>query len=194
MRTFDIVVAHHGSRDFELLVPLVPEARFVVYDKSGRYPGECIRVPNVGREGSVYLTHIIDNYDSLADRTLFIQDDVMKHRTNLLSFVAEVLSDSSDFRQYPCTWNALGPVYTRTIVGGLCDLPELGRPDLIKVACDELHIDLPQEYTTETCAFFSASREMIRARGKDFYAAIRDWASRSDSHEVGLEHMWAIIF
>lgn len=189
-----MVVCHHSSLDFELLFPLLPEARFVVYDKSGSYGGDCRRVPNAGREGSTYLLHIVENYDRLAEKTLFIQDDVTDHRTSLLSFLAEVISDRSDFHQYPCTWKGGKEVYRRTVKNGTCDLHTLGRPDLIRVACEELHIDLPREYTTETCAFFSASRRAIQTRGRDFYEKVRNWALRAESHEYGLEHMWSILF
>lgn len=188
------MVSHHSSLDFELLSPLIPEAGFVVYDKSGSYRGPCRRIPNHGREGSTYLHHIVENYADLADRTLFIQDDVLAHRTSLLFFVAEVISDRSDFHQYPCTWNGGESPYVRTITDGVCDLHTLGRNDLIRVACEELHIDLPREYTTDTCAFFSVSRNRIHSRSVDFYGRIREWALRRPEHEYALEHMWTLVF
>lgn len=191
---FEVVVSHYNSLDFELLFPLLPEANFVVYDKSGSYRGKCERVPNEGREGSTYLRHIIENYDALADNTLFIQDDILAHRPNLLLFVAEILSDKSKFRQYACTWAGGETIFRRTVEDGLCELHTLGRKDLIKVACEELHIDLPRRYETETCAFFSASRDTIHVRSRDFYERLRTWVMKSDSHEYGLEHMWKVIF
>mmetsp|Transcript_24540 Transcript_24540/g.54628 ORF Transcript_24540/g.54628 Transcript_24540/m.54628 type:complete len:376 (-) Transcript_24540:217-1344(-) len=33
----------------------------------------CIPLPNVGREGHVYMTHIVNNYDNLAEWTVFSQ-------------------------------------------------------------------------------------------------------------------------
>lgn len=191
---FDVVVSHHSSKDFELLFPLIPEARFVVYDKSGVYGGDCIRTPNIGREGFTYLTHIIENYDDPSPRTVFMQDDVVNHRPHLLAFVAEILSADPDFHHFPCTWGGYGPIYRRTIVGGVSDLSTLGRPDMIKVACEELGLSLPDEYTTETCAFFSLSSRMVRSRSRDFYERAREWVLRSTYHEYALEHMWAIIF
>lgn len=191
---FEVVVSHFGSRDFELLPPLIPEARFVVYDKSGSYGGECVRVPNEGREGRTYLSHIVSNYDMLAHRTLFIQDDVLSHRTSLLAFVAEVLTDSGDFTQFPCTWSGGKDVYRRTVVDGVCDLWTLGSSDAIRRACEELYIDLPREYTTETCAFFSVSRRRIHERGREFYGRLKQWVARSEANEYALEHMWRIIF
>lgn len=191
---FDVVVAHYDSLEFELLFPLVPEARFIVYDKSGSYRGPCRRVPNKGREGGTYLRHIIENYDRLADRTLFIQDDILAHRPNLLSFVGEILMDRSNFHQYPCTWAGGKTIFRRTVVDGMCELHTLGQKDLIKVACEELHIDLPRKYETETCAFFSVSRDTVHVRSSEFYERIMEWLLKSESHGYGLEHMWKIIF
>jgi len=190
----EVVVAHFDSLDFEFLPPLLPEARFTVYDKSGKYEGECVRLKNNGREGDSYLAHIIDNYDSLARRTVFIQDDVLSHRPDALPFVAEIISDRSRFHQFPCTWNGGESAYRRVVRGGLCDLHTLGRPDMIKIACEELCIDVPSEYWTETCAFFSATDEAIRTRGREFYEKVRNWLLRSKHHGYALEHIWKLVF
>jgi len=190
----EVVVSHYDSLDFELLPPLLPEARFTVYDKSGKYEGECVRLENVGREGDSYLTHIIGNYDSLAGRTVFIQDDVLSHRPDVLPFVAEVISERSPFRQFPCTWGGGRSIRRRVVRDGICDLHTLGRPDMIRIACEELCIDLPSEYSTETCAFFSATDEAIRTRGREFYEKVRNWLLRSKHHGYALEHMWKLVF
>jgi hypothetical protein len=45
--------------------------------------GEVVHLDNVGREGHAYLHHITNNYDKLADHTLFSQaipEDIMKDR------------------------------------------------------------------------------------------------------------------
>lgn len=191
---FEVVVCHLDRHDFERLRPLLPGARFTVYDKSGRYPGDCVRIPNAGREGNAYLTHIIDNYGSLAGRTLFIQDDVLNHRPYILAFAEEAKSVSSDFHHFPCTWGGCGPVYRKTIVDGFCDLHTLGSPDAIKVACEELSLELPGSYTTETCAFLMLSRDKILSRGLDFYRRLRDWALGAENREFVLEHMWTLVF
>lgn len=51
-----------------------------------------IRTPNVGREAYVYLYHIIDNYDNLADLTLFFQADAYEsHKSNVLASPLEYI-------------------------------------------------------------------------------------------------------
>jgi hypothetical protein len=41
---------------------------------------EVIKLPNVGREAETYLNHIVNRWDSLADRTIFLQADVHNPR------------------------------------------------------------------------------------------------------------------
>ena len=41
---------------------------------------DVIQVPNVGRESETYLRHIVANWDTLADHTLFIQADIHNPR------------------------------------------------------------------------------------------------------------------
>jgi len=43
-----------------------------IYCKGSQVPG-CVPLENVGREGHTYLTHIVNNYDKLADWTVFSQ-------------------------------------------------------------------------------------------------------------------------
>ena len=44
-----------------------------------------ISLPNVGREGHTYYKHIIDNYDNLADYTIFLQGSPFDHSPNIIS-------------------------------------------------------------------------------------------------------------
>lgn len=72
----EIVISH-----YEEDLQWIPNVRqwVTIYDKSGaEYPG-AIELPNLGREAGTYLSHIVDRYDSLADRTIFFQGDPFKH-------------------------------------------------------------------------------------------------------------------
>mmetsp|Transcript_49200 Transcript_49200/g.73344 ORF Transcript_49200/g.73344 Transcript_49200/m.73344 type:complete len:355 (-) Transcript_49200:196-1260(-) len=50
-----------------------PAIRFTVYSKSSTPPTNSIKLPNVGRESHTFLYHIVENYHSLADWTVFSQ-------------------------------------------------------------------------------------------------------------------------
>ena len=56
----------------------------IVYNK-GSYNSSLnkfnvISLPNIGRESHTYLYHIINNYDNLADRTIFFQGKISDHK------------------------------------------------------------------------------------------------------------------
>ena len=48
---------------------------YKIYDKSSKPLFDSIPLPNYGRESSTYLFHIIHNYKTLADVTVFLQGD-----------------------------------------------------------------------------------------------------------------------
>lgn len=94
-RRFDIVLSRFQENPSEVSsaiaqVKKIPsiatlDPRVIVYNKGGEPVSDWIALrealgadvlytlPNVGREGDAYLTHIIDHYDELADHTLFLQ-------------------------------------------------------------------------------------------------------------------------
>lgn len=197
MDSLEIVVAHRNSRDFEEIVRLLPEAKWTVYDKSGSYENGR-KIKDIGREGYVYLTHIAENYSNLARQTLFIQDDTKNHIPDQFGFLTSVISagisGGTEFQQFACTWRFGSDIYRRKVVEGFCHLAQLGEPDAIKQAALRLGVDLPKEYTTETCAFFLVNNETILGRPLEFYLKAIDWVLERESHEFVLEHMWKIIF
>ena len=52
---------------------------YVVYDKSGNHDINARILPNIGREAHTYFTHIISEYDRLADMNVFLQGDPFDH-------------------------------------------------------------------------------------------------------------------
>ena len=55
----------------------------IIYNKGiDDIPSEynSIKLPNIGRESHTYLYHIIQNYDNLANKTLFIQGRISDHK------------------------------------------------------------------------------------------------------------------
>ena len=71
-KKIEIVIARYNE-DLKWLNPYISIA--TIYNKGSE--SECInnsiKLPNVGRESHTYLYHIINNYDNLADRTIFFQ-------------------------------------------------------------------------------------------------------------------------
>ncbi|KAH0608341.1 uncharacterized protein H6S33_001475 [Morchella sextelata] len=95
-RKLDIVIASYREDLHELsthltAISLLPniaslDANIIVYTKDANASADSIldhlgadrivHLPNRGREGGTYLTHIIENWDDLAEHTLFIQAEI----------------------------------------------------------------------------------------------------------------------
>jgi len=52
---------------------------YIVYDKSGDHDSSSRNLPNIGREAHTYFTHIVREYDQLADMNVFLQGDPFDH-------------------------------------------------------------------------------------------------------------------
>lgn len=77
MKSMDIVVAHY-QEDLSWLRRVPAEFNVVLYDKGGEVE-DAIALENVGFEAHTYLHHIVQNYDSLADITAFVQGYPFDH-------------------------------------------------------------------------------------------------------------------
>ena len=92
----EIVVARYN----ENLDWLLPYSKFViVYNKgqpltNGSTFKSIINIENVGRESHTYLYHIINNWNNLAENTLFIQGNIDDH-DNILPIKLYLLSNIS---------------------------------------------------------------------------------------------------
>ncbi|MUM77629.1 DUF3431 domain-containing protein [Pseudodesulfovibrio sp. F-1] len=52
---------------------------YTVYDKSGQGLPGAVPLPNIGREGHTWMTHIVRRYHSLAPVNVFLQGDPFDH-------------------------------------------------------------------------------------------------------------------
>ena len=215
--TLDIVVAHYNSLAFSEILPAFPTetTNILVYNKSDKqntntnpsllnlskkHPNiKIIPRENRGREGETYLSHIIDRYDSLADYTIFIQDDFDNHITRNDHFLYNtnlMMQHNQAFYAYQCSWRKGGNPFFRTIINGIPvqELPTLASPDAILQTTMHFNIPLPVIYTTDICAFFIVSRDRIRARPITFYRDLSEWLLSEDANGFVLEHIWQLIF
>lgn len=69
----------------------------IIYNKGDElknYHNEIL-LPNVGREGHTYYKHICDNYDNLADYTIFLQGRPFDHSPNIISNLNKCINSSN---------------------------------------------------------------------------------------------------
>ncbi len=92
MTKLEIVVARYNE-DLEWLKKIPKEYKITIYNKGlddiKNIPSSATitKLPNIGRESHTYLYHIIENYDKLADKTVFCQGDSIFHSPDFLKLL-----------------------------------------------------------------------------------------------------------
>ena len=204
---FNIVVAYYNNQNYinllQIFDNLLIKYKAIIYNKSNNeiknLNDNCLiqNLDNIGREGETYLNHIINNYDNLSEYTLFIQDDTNNHINDynkFINFCNEAINNAIPFKLYPASWRENDGIILRTINDGIFDLCTFSSQDAIKKSCKDNNIFLPNQYTTETCAFFICHKNIILKHEKDFYIKLRNWLLLNESNGFVLEHIWKLIF
>jgi len=199
----DVVVAHYNNLHFIKLLDHMSRSHMkinpIIYNKSSHKldtPFIVEQLENKGREGETYLHHIINNYDSLSEYTLFIQDDTNNHIPDVDYFITktkETIQSGNPIYQYETTWNQNEKIVNRIIRNGYIYISTITDKYAIKKACVLLKIYVPSVYCTPTCAFFIVSKNNIHRRPKSFYIQLRNWLLENQEHGYILEHIWKLI-
>ena len=184
---------------------------YVVYDKGGDCGNECMSLPNIGREAHSYFTHIVREYDQLADVNVFVQGDPFDHIDQhgggdvemLRSIIADVVDRGAPFRGF--AWFRLNcdrlgrphdlhdPKYQGRWAGWGKDIP-VGEvyESLFGAPCPEKII------ARGLTGNFAVTRDRIRVRPVSFYErALRmTEADPDDAGNTGhaFERLWQHIF
>lgn len=89
MRTRDFVIAKY-ARTTDWTYNL--KGNVIIYNKSKNtlLPGEIFLEPNLGRCIHTYVSHIINNYENLADETFFAQDSPFEHVPDYIDVVNKI--------------------------------------------------------------------------------------------------------
>tara|TARA_B100001287_G_C22603998_1_gene491785 strand:+ start:191 stop:838 length:648 start_codon:yes stop_codon:yes gene_type:complete len=207
MTSCDIIVSYYNNKNFLELLDLFGNKflynyKGIVYNKSGyeiMLKNHTIQkhLDNIGREGATYLNHIINNYNNLSEYTIFMQDDTNDHISDynkFINFCNNIINKKQQFALYPSSWRRGHRPVLRTITNGICDLHTLPSKDSIKICCEKHGINLPKQYTTETCAFFICHKNSILNYEKKFYIKLLEWLLSEDGNGYVLEHIWKLIF
>lgn len=81
------LVVSHYEKDLTWVETASDYLDVVVYDKSDK-GSKYTKLENIGREPHSYMYHIIENYDSLAEWTIFAQDNPFEHVDNWMDIVS----------------------------------------------------------------------------------------------------------
>lgn len=78
------------------------EYNVIIYNKGEELSvknASVINVPDVGREGHAFLSHITDNYNNLSEFTLFLQGEPFEHCTNSFRHSCKILNDYESIKK-----------------------------------------------------------------------------------------------
>jgi hypothetical protein len=90
--TFCIIVARYNE-DIEWTKQF---PNVIVYNKGNKLDDDynAIVLPNVGREGHTYYKYICDNYENLADHTIFLQGTPFDHSPNIIHNLTYLINNT----------------------------------------------------------------------------------------------------
>ncbi|KAI1442498.1 hypothetical protein F5Y02DRAFT_257064 [Annulohypoxylon stygium] len=209
-RETEIVVASTSDEDASWVYRHFPQWNPKVYIVDD--PLTLLTVPkNKGREAMVYLTYIIDNYDTLPDTTIFIHAsrfqwhnddpdyDIVPTLRNLrLPYVRE-----AGYVNLRCVWVIGCPAEIRPFQDedeGPRDQKHPSAKGVFRRAFEQLlpEVPVPELVAVSCCSQFAVSRDTIQRHSKERYLQFRDWLLKTplDDGTSGrvMEFSWHIIF
>jgi hypothetical protein len=191
----DMVIAHYNE-DLSWLDYVRPFVRMFVYHKGNNPNNDYIIVNNVGRESHTYLTHIINNYDNLADVTLFLQGRITDHIPSYLGIYTYIESLVSDGLQNGNSSNIAHGVETEFRPFNISRM-KFGAETFQQWFKRILGMNIPSEgYMWYVGALMCIRRDMIHSRPLEFYKTLLSEVDHDINPEQGhfFERAWYYIF
>ena len=212
--TMDVVVARY-EEDISW-VKTIPEhlyTRIIVYNKGEEaefdLPKSIVQtLPNMGRESHTYLHHVIENYDSLADITLFLpgsawtRGDKKERVERLVDYLKEnrtsIIIGHKDDRMINDTYNFSIDTWTVTNTENRRKNPESSlTPSLDRPLRNwfEKRFEGESMNCVSFTGIIAVSRDDIRKRSKEFYEGLYKEHSHTNPEVVHYsERVWKNIF
>ena len=170
-----------------------------VYNKgNSRLCDKDIKLDNIGRESHTYLTHIIDNWDNLSEKTFFCQGYINDHATWPIYkylFNNRHLTINLDCHQSTCYqfWGHLiinDPKYLNSISYSPYTFGQWWDKYVKKKK------PFPNDFKWGSGAIFSVSKSLIKENSLEYYQNLRDSLRNCQNPEEGhyFERSWFYIF
>jgi hypothetical protein len=206
MNKNQLVISRYGE-NLDWLMKWRDEFDIIVYNKGEKIDNNnytVVELPNYGRESQTYLHHIVENYDSLYDGTIFLQGDIkdigINVFKNLMQYVVEIENNgfsASNIGFFNETlWNDIDflsdPRYKSQVESGFLKLSEIKFKDYVQNHFNKI----PQITPVCWCGCFGVRKDFILSRTKDFYQRLLESFPNHHNPEEAhfLERMWAYIF
>ncbi|KAH8908262.1 hypothetical protein BR93DRAFT_610600 [Coniochaeta sp. PMI_546] len=210
----ELVVAKRKHEDTAWIGKYLPDWPSSIYVTDD--PRAQLTVPvNKGREAMVYLTYIIDRYDTLPDTAIFLHasrfqwhndnpdyDGLLSLRNLSFPYIQE-----EGYVNLRCVWVLGCPVQIRPAMDAFeaairdpAADQEVTMNDVFKSAFEELLPDspVPEEVGVPCCSQFAVTRATIQRRPREDYTRFRDWLTETGLNDNlsgrVLEYSWHVIF
>ena len=200
---YEFVIAHYNE-NLDWLMPVAIHTH--IYHKGADLQPPSLplnawnRLPNVGRESHTYLYHIINNYDSLPEVTVFLQgdgEDLPKYCFEKpMDFVYKARNNISCRVHYrDNNWGRIQHI------GKFLEAMQRGELRAAKLNLGEFFEELfgfphPRNFPVCLAGCFAATRDMIKKHPVDFYRKAISFVDDHPNPEEGhyFERLWATIF
>lgn len=203
--TWTLVVASKSGEDSAWIkkeLPDVNSAVYIVDDAKSK-----LKVPAVkGNEAMVFLTYIIDHYDSLSDVSVFIHthqrarytdeflDSSMVKSLQRLR-LTKVLRDG--YFNLRCSWDPGCPVWLN-LRNSSASAPEVdaGEAEIMRSAWREIlpAASIPEWVAQPAGSQFAASREKIRSLPLGLWKAWRNWLITTPLTDLQASRVWEFLW
>lgn len=189
--TFELVVAHYLENLNWLRKVPASISKTICTKADTPLTPSYKRLPNIGREAHTYLHHIVSQYDSLADYTVFCQGKPFDHAFDFHATLRALAAGDLPAKAF--TW--LGHIIdTDTPDGQLFrewSKNETGEGlDLAGFYQKIFGVVGPEEYPFVLGAQFVASRELIHRQPRTFYQHALDVSCTFPQAAHCYERMW----
>jgi hypothetical protein len=149
-----------------------------VYDKSKD-------IPNIGREGETFLRHIVERYDSLSEKTLFLQGDPFDHSRAITTDIGEIIfryrqADIKTITPFECPYHKE-------------HVDEISILEIRKNFKTLLNRDPPEFIHFAAGCQYVIHSDYIKRRPKEYYQGFRDFLTNDHNCYV-FERIFPYIF
>jgi Protein of unknown function (DUF3431) len=159
----------------------------IIYNKGAAIDAPYVVLPNVGREAHTYLTHIIENYDTLDEYTLFLQGWPNDHTTDVGKEIERLEKEKPEF-------SYISRQFIECNLSGCRHHPGLPIRQVYEYLFQTVRDDFTFEFGQG--AQFMVSRNRIHRYPRLFYERALELV-KYEVNPLGayvLERLWGLIF
>lgn len=187
------IITSHYNEDLTWLNLISKDHKVFIYSKSNK---NYNYMPlNKGNEASAYLKYIIDNYDNLGDKNLFIHGHRMAyHQSCDMDFIINNLKWDLDsyFSINRRDWY---------FDEGVNNTHHADNYNCMKSNWGNIfgnNLAFPESFHHYSCAQFQVDKELILSNSKQFYEHLFNWLMNTNMPNYWnariFEHTWHYIF